>query len=147
MRRFAAFVVGSAMLALVACRKAAPLASQCKTALLETTSCRGEDTSFQECHYFFRAEGKPDPTICRAFTSVASGPRDAGGVACDERAPSGWTKVPCKDYRLPDDNACFTCTSARHEETRHLLQAFTPNCERATVLKTCNVDLARSVGL
>jgi hypothetical protein len=147
--------VGATGALTMACRKSEPgktiltEPSQCKTSLLETTSCRGEDTSFQECHYFLRAEGVPRPEVCRAFlakvTNARSGPAnpDAGHGECSEVSPADWRRVPCSDYQLAGDLACLSCVSERHEAARTLVQAFTPACDRAIVLKGCNVDLTK----
>lgn len=116
---------------------------QCRTALLETKSCRGEDSSFQECHYYFRAEGVPRTEVCRAFANVPmdSAAPDAGDSECSETSPSAWKRIACGDYELPASFACFSCSNAQPEAARHLVQAFAPACDRAIVLKSCNVDL------
>ncbi len=117
---------------------------QCRTALLETKSCRGEDSSFQECHYYFRAEGVPRAEVCRAFSdaSLDSGaPLDPGASECNETSPSAWKRVACGDYELPVTFACFSCANVRPEASRQLVQAFAPACDRAIVLKSCNVEL------
>jgi hypothetical protein len=117
--------------------------SDCKTALLETTSCRGEDRSFQECLYYFRADGVPQPDVCHAFLKVADSAvaADAGVSGCNERSPAEWKRIACGGYKLPADYTCFACSSDRPETSRQLVQAFTAACDRAIVLKGCNVDL------
>jgi hypothetical protein len=122
---------------------------QCQTVLLKTIRCRGEDTSFQECHYYFRAEGVPRADVCRAFLDISETERapDAGVQGCSELSPAEWKRVPCGDFMLPADFACFSCSSQQPEASRELVQAFTPMCDRAIVVKGCNVDIAKmSVG-
>ena len=117
---------------------------QCRTALLETKSCRGEDSSFQECHYYFRAEGVPRAEVCRAFSDASldsKAPLDPGASECNETSPSGWKSIACGDYELPASFACFSCANVRPEASRQLVQAFAPACDRAIVLKSCNVNL------
>jgi len=116
---------------------------QCRTALLETKSCRGEDSSFQECHYYFRAEGVPRAETCRAFANapIDGAAPDAVDGECSETSPSAWKRITCGDYELPASFACFSCSNVRPEASRQLVQAFAPACDRAIVLKSCNVDL------
>jgi hypothetical protein len=116
-------------------------ASNCRTLLAKTTACHGEDTSFKECHYHFRADGIPDPQVCAAF--LAS-PRDgsvaeAGSSHCPEASPAGWGGVSCEDYGLDPTMVCFRCMDKSSPETaRFLLQGFDRSCEHGIVLKSCN---------
>ena len=126
-------------------------ASDCRTSLAMTTACRGQNSSFQECHYYFRAEGVPDPQVCTAFLA---GP-DAGPAArvdegpCPETRPAGWQTVACEDYHLDAKMVCcFRCFDGSQPESgRALLQAFDRACERGIVLKSCNEPLPGTVGL
>jgi hypothetical protein len=110
-------------------------ASDCRTSLAKTTACHGKDTTFQECHYHYRADGIPDAQVCAAFLA---GPRDgsvaeAGSIACPETSPVGWEGVSCEDYGLDPKMACFRCIDHSAPETaRALLQGFDRSCEQAS---------------
>ncbi len=131
------------------------LPSQCHTALQTTTSCRGEDNGFQECHSFFRADGIPAPDVCRAFQRAASETiairdEDAGAAVrspCDETSPIGWERIACDGMGLRAGSLCFQCASGKLEESRLVLQAFDATCELATVVRTCNVPLAVALAI
>jgi hypothetical protein len=131
------------------------LPSQCHTALQTTTSCRGEDNGFQECHSFFRADGIPAPDVCRAFQRAASETiairdEDAGAAVrspCDETSPIGWERIACDGMGLRAGSLCFQCASGKLEESRLVLQAFDATCELATVVRTCNVPLAIALAI
>ncbi len=115
----------------------------CRTALAQTTSCAGEDTSFQECHYRFRAEGVPSAPVCAAFLASAAGgpaPVDAGS-GCLETSPGEWTEVACASVHIETALRCFRCVDATPEAARVLVQAFDARCERGVVLKSCNQAL------
>ena len=120
----------------------------CRTALLKTTSCSGEDTSFQECHYHFRAEGIPDRQVCAAYLASGNGASDDRVVKCLETSPAGWTRVPCAGRDLGSsgvaagdaDFVCFACSDGGLENARSLLQAFDRSCQHAVVLKSCNEE-------
>jgi hypothetical protein len=113
----------------------------CRTALVETLSCLGEDRSFQECLYHFRAEGVPDPAMCRAF--VLGNPKVTGSSdRCPPGDPSSWRPVECRDYALGSEYRCFLCVdNASHERNRSVLQAFRTSCDHAVVLAACNSPL------
>ncbi len=119
--------------------------SDCRTSLAKTTGCQGEDTSFQECHYHFRADGIPDAKVCAAFLAwPQADPAAASAVenTCPETLPSGWENVPCENYGLAATMVCFHCfDGSRPEAARRLLQAFDPSCEHGIVLKSCNEAL------
>jgi hypothetical protein len=125
---------------------------QCRTALLEVKSCHGEDRSFQECLYHFRADGVPRSEVCRAFlapdggsTTATSPPSEGGSARCNELSPIGWRRVPCGEFKLPPDLACFVCADPAPEANRTILQAYSERCDRAVVLKACNTDLASAL--
>jgi hypothetical protein len=122
--------------------------SDCRTSLAETTSCQGEDTSFQECHYHLRAEGVPDANLCALFLATVDGvpAPDPQHAPCPETSPAGWTRVACGAYRLDATMACFTCVDGSKPETgRLLLQAFDRTCRRGVVLKSCNEPLSAAI--
>jgi hypothetical protein len=119
-------------------------ASDCRTSLTKTTACHGEDTSFQECRYHFRADGIPDAQVCAAFLASPRGGSvaEAGASPCAETSPAGWGGVSCEDYGLDPKMVCFRCTDKSSPETvRHLLQGFDRSCEHGIVLKSCNEPL------
>jgi hypothetical protein len=119
-------------------------ASDCRTSLAKTTACHGKDTSFQECHYHYRADGIPNAQVCAAFLA---GPRvgavaEAGSSPCPETSPVGWEGVSCEDYGLDPKMACFRCIDHSSPETaRALLQGFDRTCEHGIMLKSCNEPL------
>jgi hypothetical protein len=137
----------------------------CRTALAMTTTCRGENSGFQECHYHFRAEGLPDPALCAAFlarpgteplapavtTVTALAVSADGGAAhagCPENDPGGWQRVACEDYKVDATMVCFLCLDdSRPETARQIVQAFDRSCERGVVLKACNEPLRSAAGL
>ncbi|HEX3769540.1 MAG TPA: hypothetical protein VHV30_01690 [Polyangiaceae bacterium] len=133
--------------------------NDCRTALATTTTCRGENSGFQECHYHFRAEGLPDPEICTAFLAgpdavppahpAAARPVDGGArAACPENDPTGWQRVACADYHVEAAMVCFECLDgSRPESAREIVQAFDRTCERGIVLKSCNEPLRSTAGL
>lgn len=121
---------------------------QCRSALLETESCEGEDTSFQECRYQFRAVGKPKPDVCRKF--LAREGRSAGEMpsfagACPETSPMSWRPVDCADFGIGPGFTCFRCDDPELERARHLLVAYDAGCQRGVVLKSCNQPLPKKV--
>jgi hypothetical protein len=117
--------------------------SDCHTVLARTTSCRGRDESWIECRYRFRADGVPDPKVCRAFLAAGdTGPPNAKPLpGCPEASAAGWEKVPCEKFHLEASMACFSCNDSQPEASRRLVQAFAPSCERGIVLKSCNDEL------
>ena len=124
--------------------------SECRTSLSMTTACQGENSSFQECHYHFRAEGVPDPRVCAAFLAGPdAGPApSADDGPCPETHPAGWEGVACQDFHLDAKMVCFRCSDRSHLEAgRELLQAFDRSCDQGVVLKSCNEPLAGTAGL
>lgn len=117
----------------------------CQTALARVATCRGEDTSFQECHLKYRADGTPNAQVCAAFLGAAdAGPADVESATkahCPERSPVGWLKVPCARFQLDPSWVCFTCAEHELEVGRTLVQAFDTSCARGVVLKACNEPL------
>jgi hypothetical protein len=132
--------------------------SDCRTSLAVTTTCRGENSGFQECHCHFRAEGIPDPEICTAFLAgpdalPASHPDPApamdGGARgpCPENAPTGWQPVACDSFGIDAAMVCYRCVDdTRPESSRELVQAFDRSCDRGVVLKSCNEPLRNAAG-
>jgi hypothetical protein len=111
----------------------------CHTTLAKTTSCHGEDSSFQECMYHFRAEGSPDPALCREF--LASTPASRGAPAtngCVETSSVGWQYAYCGEYGLEGYAQCYRCVEHRPENHREIVEAFDPSCTRGVVLVGCN---------
>jgi hypothetical protein len=117
----------------------------CHTALAQVATCRGEDTSFQECHFRYRADGTPNAQVCAAFLGAAdAGPAEIESATkehCPERSPIGWEKVPCARFHVDPSWTCFTCAEHELEVGRTLVQAFDPSCGRGVVLKACNEPL------
>ncbi len=117
----------------------------CQTVLAQVASCRGEDTSFQECHLKYRADGTPNTQVCAAFLGAA----DAGSAEiesatkehCPERSPIGWERVACASFHLEPAWVCFRCAEHQLEVGRTVVQAFDTSCAHAVVLKACNEPL------
>jgi hypothetical protein len=117
--------------------------SVCHTSLAKTTACRGSDTSWQECHYQFRADGIPDADVCASFLAapIDASASTTAGQPCPEMSPAGWRRIACERFRLDATMACFYCVDGRLESARQVVQAFAPSCERGVVLKSCNQEL------
>jgi hypothetical protein len=111
----------------------------CRTRKLTAVeSCRGEDSSFQECHYYFRAVGTPDHAWCRALLAAADRPREP--TACDFRSPSRWAEVECRRYGLARFDRCFLCFEGEMEASRAYAYAYDDLCNHGAEQVTCNVD-------
>jgi hypothetical protein len=119
----------------------------CHTSLAMTTSCHGEDTSFQECHYHFRADGEPDPRICQAFLNgfPAAAPHTPSTLEepsydeCRPSSPAGWSPANCADYGVDGTMRCFRCRQRRGDvSVEETVQAFDATCARGVVLVGCN---------
>lgn len=118
---------------------------QCRSALRKTHRCEGEDTSFQECRYHFRAEGEPDPGVCQSFLSGERRGSAEKSVlareACPETSPAPWRRVDCAPFAIGAEFTCFRCDEPELERARQLLVAYDANCRRGIVLKSCNQPL------
>ncbi|QRN92909.1 hypothetical protein JRI60_27245 [Archangium violaceum] len=123
--------------------------SACRTPLKETHGCHGWDDSFTECRFFFRAEGVPARELCERFlrepTSGAPAQSEGDASSCIYADERGWTRVDCERLGLGADFTCFYCRQAKHEASNEFLQAFSPECERGVILRSCNVSLESEV--
>jgi hypothetical protein len=118
----------------------------CKTPFVETKSCRGEDSSFQECYWFFRAEGVPDRAVCQSYLRRGAPPFPSAR-SCDARSPQGWQNIPCAGVRLSATSTCFACRVPEPEAARHYVQAFDSTCTQAILLAACNAPIERAIAL
>jgi len=111
--------------------------------LTHVDACQGEDTTFQECHFYFRASGVPDRAWCEAL--AASAMTSAGGPpVCDFSKPAAWAKVSCTGYQVAKDWNCYECKADELESSRAYLYAYDPQCSRGSELVTCNYALQKA---
>jgi hypothetical protein len=101
-------------------------------------SCRGQDSSFQECLFYFRALGTPDLAWCRAALGATG--RSEEPTACDFESPSKWGEVDCRRYGLAAFDRCFQCRTGELEASQTYTYGYDHGCTRAVEQVTCNVD-------
>lgn len=113
--------------------------SDCKPRkLTRVDACVGEDRSFQECHFYYRATGVADRAWCQAMSSVTAVGGELAGCTWD--STQGWAAVPCSRYDIYGRARCFACVSGSHEATITHVYAYDAGCERGLEQVTCNVD-------
>ena len=106
--------------------------------LTKMQTCTGEDHSFQECGFFFRASGVPDRSWCEALAAQAQG--SSPSPACDWNNPAAWRPVACATYNVHGAARCFSCADAQPEAGKTYVYAYDANCSRGIEQVTCNVD-------
>ncbi len=107
-----------------------------KLATMDT--CRGQDSSFQECRYYLRATGTPDVAWCRAMLAAADRPEEP--TACDLESPRSWAVVDCGRYGLSAFDRCFLCVTGEPEARRTYVHGYDRRCTEAAEQVTCHVD-------
>lgn len=115
--------------------------TECRVPLTEDHECRGFDDSWTECRWAFRAEGRPEPSLCRRFISAPTR-RSSGEGVRDYDDVDRFTAVPCAPWGLAESRfRCFEGVRTEHEAVNRYLLAFDRDCEDAVILRTCNLPL------
>jgi hypothetical protein len=127
--------------------------------LKKIEACWGEDDSWIECHFQYRARGVPDEAFCRGLLSSAGAqipvpptPAHDSAPAADAFGPSKgssesscfdsaqlWNEVDCRYFSLSEWQRCFSCGWGEHEAGHTYLYATNDTCAAAIEQVTCNV--------
>ena len=126
------------------------LDGKCKPrTLIKMDSCQGEDRSFQECRFYFRATGQADNAWCQSLAEATetepskecdsqnSNDKDS---ACDPEAcksPSAFKRVDCDKYGVQDQATCYTCADVKREANKNYVYIYSPDCSRGAEKVTC----------
>ena len=106
--------------------------------LARVDACAGEDESFQECKFYFRASGVPERSWCEALPSA---PPSGGALPrCDWSAPAAWAPVSCALYNVHGAARCFGCFDSGAEASKTYMYAYDAHCDRGIEQVTCNFD-------
>jgi len=114
--------------------------TECRTPLVGDTTCSGINDSWIECRWAFRAEGRPERSLCERFLQLPAGHRGNGETE-DYDDVRSFSEVECSVWAVPDDRRCFEGVRREHEATNRYLQAFDSDCGTAVVLRSCNYPL------
>jgi len=106
--------------------------------LVKMSACVGEDHSFQECSFFFRATGVPEKRWCEALATQESASDPSW--RCDWNNPAAWQHVPCADYNIHGAARCFACRDSAAEAAKTYVYAYDASCAHGIEQVTCNVD-------
>jgi hypothetical protein len=122
-------------------------------ALSKMDSCEGEDESWQECRFYFRATGVPETQWCESLAKTArkdplwdqsNAARDCvndeecAWNACDD--VSSWRRVRCVPYGLVGGWTCYECNDGYAETFKTYVYAYNDDCTRGAEQVTCNFD-------
>ena len=78
----------------------------CKPKKMRTQEdCVGENKSFTECRFFFRAFGVPDTEWCMQLKKQDAEKQSI--PACNFEGPQQWAKVSCVDYQFDGALDCY----------------------------------------
>lgn len=113
--------------------------SDCKPRKLsKLEACAGEDRSFQECYFYWRASGVADHAWCEAL----SGAQPSGGELsrCTWDTPSGFTQVACDTFNIHGKARCFACKDGHREAALTYVFAYDEGCARSIEQVSCNAD-------
>jgi len=142
--RFRRYAVAVALVSGFGCDKSTLSGSDCKPRkLVQLQSCSGEDHSFQECGFSFRATGVPDKRWCAGLTSAQPATATSLG-RCDWVNPAAWTRVACASYNIHGVANCFACNDSAPEAAKTYVYAYDAGCTRGLEQVTCNVDAAQA---
>ena len=100
--------------------------------------CVGEDSTFAECRFFFRAYGVPDTQWCMQLKKQASHKQSI--PECNFEEPQQWAKVSCLDYQFDGALDCYACNIAQMESNRSYVYAYNDDCSSGIEQVTCNTD-------
>jgi len=111
----------------------------CKFAkMVRLDRCEGQDDSWQECRYYTRVIGQPDPKFCRAMLAAKSSSAGYPGDGPCE-SPGSWSTAACQSYGFNSWSHCFRCSWRSGFEASHLIvYAFKDDCSRGAAFATCN---------
>jgi hypothetical protein len=136
---FAIFSAGTCMVALDTWDEGTQI-TECRAPLVGDVECAGFNDSWTECKWAFRAEGRPQRSLCERFLRLPKGHRSSSETRDYNDVPS-FSEVECTDWDLTGVSRCFEGARHEHEATNRYLLAFDSQCRAAVVLRACNQGL------
>ena len=106
--------------------------------MINQEECVGENKSFTECRFFFRAFGVPETQWCTQLKEQASS--NIPIPACDFDHPQKWAKVSCSEYQFDEALDCYACNISQLESNRSYVYAYNADCSKGIEQVTCNTS-------